>query len=525
MICAAAVTAQFVGGKATRDALYLANLDVTSLPMMVVATSIFSIALVAVASQAARGPCRRRPSCRSPSSSSALLLLVGWGLSVRRAARRRGRDLPADLRPRADARIGLLADRHRALRPAHREAALRTDRRRGHARRPARRPARRAGGAPSPASAAMLPVLAVDQPPLRVADPAPGAAGRARAPGRHTRQRARSFDAPPTRSGLRVLATRRTSGTSPPSSSSARSARRSSTTSSRCRRSPRFGRGDALLRFFAVYYAAISLITFVVQTSASRLALEKLGLAVTTGDAVDGAAPRRASAAWSRPASRARWSRAAANRSSAARSSARATSSSTRRSRPRRSAPPSRSSTSASIASATRSAAASFDCCSRVLPAAQQLPAILSGAIAVRSARPGRRQPPESRLHADARAQPAEPAPWSSTCREVEDLTTRTAMFNTAHAQAVRRSPNLADADAAAHSTGQDRRHAAPDATALAAPDAADRTPTSHRLPRSGRATGSAFSRCFAPRRALPAVARAARHSAARVGSRGAARR
>ena len=44
-----------------------------------------------------------------------------------------------------------------------------------------------------------------------------------------------------------------------------------------------FGRGDDLLRFFAVYYAAISLITFAVQTSGSRVALEKLGLAVTTG--------------------------------------------------------------------------------------------------------------------------------------------------------------------------------------------------------------------------------------------------
>ena len=43
-----------------------------------------------------------------------------------------------------------------------------------------------------------------------------------------------------------------------------------------------FGRGDALLRFFAVYYAAISLVTFVIQTSSSRIALEKLGLAVTT---------------------------------------------------------------------------------------------------------------------------------------------------------------------------------------------------------------------------------------------------
>ena len=51
MICAAAVTAQFVGGKATRDALYLAQLDVTSLPLMVVATSLVSIGLVMLASR------------------------------------------------------------------------------------------------------------------------------------------------------------------------------------------------------------------------------------------------------------------------------------------------------------------------------------------------------------------------------------------------------------------------------------------------------------------------------------------
>jgi len=44
-----------------------------------------------------------------------------------------------------------------------------------------------------------------------------------------------------------------------------------------------FGRGDTLLRFFAAYYAATSLITFVVQTSASRFVLERFGLAVSTG--------------------------------------------------------------------------------------------------------------------------------------------------------------------------------------------------------------------------------------------------
>src|SRR5687768_3573515 len=80
MICAAAVTAQFVGGKATRDALYLANLDVTSLPMMIVATAAFSIAMVAIASKllGAVSPATFVPLAFA---TSAVLLLTGWGLS------------------------------------------------------------------------------------------------------------------------------------------------------------------------------------------------------------------------------------------------------------------------------------------------------------------------------------------------------------------------------------------------------------------------------------------------------------
>jgi hypothetical protein len=43
-----------------------------------------------------------------------------------------------------------------------------------------------------------------------------------------------------------------------------------------------FGRGDDLLRLFAVFYAGTSVLTFLVQTSASRFVLERFGLAVTT---------------------------------------------------------------------------------------------------------------------------------------------------------------------------------------------------------------------------------------------------
>ena len=43
-----------------------------------------------------------------------------------------------------------------------------------------------------------------------------------------------------------------------------------------------FGRGDALLQFFALYYAGVSLLAFVVQSFSAPMVLEKLGLAVTT---------------------------------------------------------------------------------------------------------------------------------------------------------------------------------------------------------------------------------------------------
>ena len=42
------------------------------------------------------------------------------------------------------------------------------------------------------------------------------------------------------------------------------------------------GTGESLLRFFGVYYAIVSLVTFAVQTSTSRFALERFGLAFTT---------------------------------------------------------------------------------------------------------------------------------------------------------------------------------------------------------------------------------------------------
>jgi hypothetical protein len=54
MLCAAAVTAQFVGGKATRDALFLTSHDVTFLPTMLIVTAICSIVLVSLHARAGR---------------------------------------------------------------------------------------------------------------------------------------------------------------------------------------------------------------------------------------------------------------------------------------------------------------------------------------------------------------------------------------------------------------------------------------------------------------------------------------
>ena len=77
MMCAASVTAQFVAGKAARDALYLAHLPVTSLPAMVVATSICSI-LFALAS--ARVLRRLSPASFVPGAFAvcAVLFVVEW---------------------------------------------------------------------------------------------------------------------------------------------------------------------------------------------------------------------------------------------------------------------------------------------------------------------------------------------------------------------------------------------------------------------------------------------------------------
>lgn len=75
MCCAAAVTAQFIAGKALRDALFLSSVGATSLPLMLIMTSIVSIVLVGAS---ARFSERLRPSVFVPALflGNALLFLV-----------------------------------------------------------------------------------------------------------------------------------------------------------------------------------------------------------------------------------------------------------------------------------------------------------------------------------------------------------------------------------------------------------------------------------------------------------------
>ena len=77
MIGAAAVTGQFVSGKAVRDALFLTSLDLTALPTMLLATSACSILLVIANARTAR---RIGPATLVPASfaASGLLFLIEW---------------------------------------------------------------------------------------------------------------------------------------------------------------------------------------------------------------------------------------------------------------------------------------------------------------------------------------------------------------------------------------------------------------------------------------------------------------
>jgi hypothetical protein len=280
MVCAGAVTAQFVGGKATRDALFLASLDYTALPTMVIATSVFSILLVGLNSKAARSI---SPSTLVPISFavSGAGFLLEWLLTYRAPA-------PAavivylhisGIGPLLGSGFWLISSERFDPRTAKRRfgqiAAAGT-----------------LGGLLSAllaervaallGVAAMLPFLAALHfvsawQVRRLAVESLATTGRIAAV-----ETFRNPTAAPSRSGLRVIAE------APYLRYLAALVLLGTTGAAlldyifKVRAVETFGRGENLLRFFAVYYAATSLITFVVQMTSSRFMLERFGLALTT---------------------------------------------------------------------------------------------------------------------------------------------------------------------------------------------------------------------------------------------------
>ncbi len=83
MLCAATITAQFVGGKATRDALFLTSLDFTALPAMLIATSAVLPPAGRVQQRGARGCIPPAILVPAAFAVSGVLFLVEWILSVR----------------------------------------------------------------------------------------------------------------------------------------------------------------------------------------------------------------------------------------------------------------------------------------------------------------------------------------------------------------------------------------------------------------------------------------------------------
>jgi AAA family ATP:ADP antiporter len=276
MLCFAMITAEYVAGKAARDALYLAHLDVTTLPAMVIATSVASIVLVVASG---------RVSTRVAASKfvpglfllSAGLLLVQWVLAYEapRVAAVVFYLQISGLGPLLGSSFWVVASDCFDPRTAKRRF--------GQIQGAGTLGGLVGGGIAYEVAAvlgvrAMIPILAVLNlacawTVLRLANSAPPSAARPR--------RVEGTLAPDTaRTGLRVLA-------GAPYLRMLAVLVMLGTTSAALLdyvfklEAKNFVRGDGLLRFFSIYYSAASLVTFVLQTSVSRYALEKLGLALT----------------------------------------------------------------------------------------------------------------------------------------------------------------------------------------------------------------------------------------------------
>jgi len=277
MLSAAAVTAQFVGGKAIRDALFLANLDVTSLPLMVIGAAAFSLAVVFLNARLAS---RLSPARLVPLFFvwSAAVWLIEWALVpvVPRGAAVIVYLHVSGVGPLLGSGFWLIATESFDPRTAKRRfgqitavgtlggllgAVL----------------AERVGtlfgiGAILPCLAAISLVCAWQIRRLAAPDVLvkPVALSPEMAP-EPVQSGLRALREVPYLANLAVLVLLGTIGAA------------LLDYVFKAQAVSEFGRGDGLLRFFAAFYAVTSVVSFVVQTSASRFALERFGLAVAVG--------------------------------------------------------------------------------------------------------------------------------------------------------------------------------------------------------------------------------------------------
>ncbi len=283
MVCAATVTGQFVAGKALRDTLFLTSLDVTSLPAMLMVTSVVSLALV---SANGRFASRVSPATLVPISFlvSAVLSLAEWLL-----------------RPAAPSVSAVVLYLHiSAVGPLLASGfwLIASERFDPHTAR--RRFGQLAGagtlggllsaliaergaawfGAPAIlpflallqfASAWLVRRVALEEMPLRRPE---GSISTTQATSGSTA----GVSAP---SAMRVIAT------APYLRNLALLVLLGTTSAAlvdylfKASAVDTFGRGDQLLRFFAIYYAGTSIITFTLQTSSAHIVRERCGLGAT----------------------------------------------------------------------------------------------------------------------------------------------------------------------------------------------------------------------------------------------------
>jgi AAA family ATP:ADP antiporter len=271
MLCAGVVTAQFVVGKATRDALFLAQFNFTALPTMFIAASFVSILFVAANSKIA-GRVTPRTLIPALFTASGLLFVAEW-LLIARAPKTVA--VLAYLHisgagPMLGSGFWLIASERFDPRTAKRRfgqiAGVGT-----------------LGGLVGGMLAERLgTVFSVAAVLLFLATTTLIAAWLVRRfAGSSSGER--RLEPGTSRSGLRVLAE------APYLRNLALLVLIVTTGSGladyvfKATIAETLGRGEALLRFFAIYYAVTSLITFALQASSSRYMLEKYGLAVVAG--------------------------------------------------------------------------------------------------------------------------------------------------------------------------------------------------------------------------------------------------